>query len=94
MNKTVNFRELVKSSDVVSYYPCISAQEAKQTSKQSRQFTNLNCFIWEQKSFNQNQKEKKKQKTTQKKRKIIKKLINMIMAAIIVMVIITKIKTN
>ena len=69
MNKTVNFRELVKSSDVVSYYPCISDQEAKQTSKQSRQFTNLNCFIWEQKSFNQNQKEKKKTEDNTKKKK-------------------------
>ena len=68
MNKTVNFRELVKSSDVVSYYPCISAQEAKQTSKQSRQFTNLNCFILEHKSFNQNQKEKKKNRRQHKKK--------------------------
>ena len=40
MNKIVNLWELEKSNEVVDYYPTISAQEIKPTSKETNNQTN------------------------------------------------------
>ena len=72
-----------KSNEVVDYYPTISAQEIKPTSKETNNQTNekktmestkLNRFMWEKELFNQKEKEKSKIKNTKKPRKTKNKI--------------------
>ena len=48
--KLYAFWELKKNNDIVNFYHMIPAQETKKT----KQFTNLNRFIWGKDLFNQN----------------------------------------
>ena len=45
MNKIVNLWEPEEYNEIVDYYPTNSAQETRQTNKQTKQYTNLNRFM-------------------------------------------------